>query len=134
MKASTAVMTSGSNSNIATYQNIGSYTKMESLSKRNGSFEKENCFLGRKESLEIEGKMENKKQENGLKTNSKKFCYMNQIQHSFLYKRFLVAKIVMSSDWQLFSFKNKCILQQYLEITLKYLHSLEIQISYFQKA
>lgn len=61
MKASTAVVTSGSNSNIATYQNIGSYSKMESLSKRNGSFEKENCFLGRKESLEIEGKTENKK-------------------------------------------------------------------------
>lgn len=61
-------MTSGSNSNITTYQNIGPYTKKESLSKRNGSFEKENCFLGREESLEIEGKMENNKHENGPKT------------------------------------------------------------------
>lgn len=64
MWASTASMTSGSNSNITTYQNIGSYTKTESLSKSNGSFENENCFLESEESLEIPGKMEHKKHEN----------------------------------------------------------------------
>lgn len=82
MQASTAGMTSGSNSNIATYQSIGSYTKMESPSKRNGSFENENCFLGSEESLEIKGKIEHKKHEHWPKAHNEKFCYMNQIQHS----------------------------------------------------
>lgn len=64
MQASTAGMTSGSNSNTATYQSIGLYTKMESPSKRNGSFENENCFLGSDESLEIKGIREHKKHKN----------------------------------------------------------------------
>lgn len=56
MQASTAGMTSGSNSNIATYQNIRSYTKMESLSKRNGSFENEIFFLEVRKALKLKGK------------------------------------------------------------------------------
>lgn len=76
MQASTAGMTSDSNSIIAIYQSIGSYTKTESPSKRNGSFENENCFLGSEESLEIKGKIEHKKhkkQNTDLKHTMKSF-------------------------------------------------------------
>lgn len=56
MQAPIAGTKSGSNSNIATHQNIGSYTKMESLSKKNGSFENKIFFLEVRKALKLRRK------------------------------------------------------------------------------
>lgn len=73
MLASVAGMTSGSYSNIATYQNIRSYIKMESLSKRNRDLKMKIVFLDVRKALKLRGKWNIRNMKTDLKQTMKNF-------------------------------------------------------------